>query len=193
MRGFMIGAAALGATLAAGPSYAATNIECMDSGYSAEHEAVIEDFYAKFSKETLKEGSIWDSQFDPISGRVNDCAETYGWLPDAIRLAVFYRVSSMLAHALELKMPLTPEQMDSLNKTLAEADQAKLRKMLGPQIEASLIDEERPGLSEQDKTYLGMLTLRAGLPSDLVYSEYTGALLGARMMAEIAAEQFANF
>jgi hypothetical protein len=190
MRNLWIGAALMGAALAVAPAWAATGLECMNEGYTAEQEKVFEDFYAGFTVASLDEEGGSEAQLDPIVTRAGDCAQIHGWAPDATTNAIFYRMSTMLAHALELKTPLTPEQMGRLNLALANADQTRLRAILGPQIEASMSGEEAPEMSERDEIYLGRVVLGAALPQEQATSEYAGALLGARMMAEIAAEKF---
>jgi len=192
MRSLLTGAAIAGLVLAASPSLAATNLECIDEGYTAEEEKVFKDFYDGFTVASLDEEDSQQAHVEPVANRAADCTIAQGWSPDAMLHAVFYRMSTMLSHALELKTPLTSEQLGKLNEAIANADQAKLREILGPQIEASMNDEASPPMSKNDELYLGLLVLGAGLPAEQGISEYAGALLGARMMAEIAAERFAE-
>lgn len=193
MRRLMIGATVFGAATAVVPSHAAENLECIESGYTAAEQKVFDDFYAGFSMGKLDEDGSSDAHIGAISRRAGDCAERNDWQSDAIKQAILYRMSTMLAKALELKTPLTPEQLGRLDKALAEADQEKLRSILGPQIEAGMQGNEGPEMSDDDQVYLGLVVLGAGLPLDQTHSEYVGALLGARMMARIAAEKFAGF
>jgi hypothetical protein len=106
---------------------------------------------------------------------------------------MFYRMSTLLAQAPEVPTPLTSEQMGQLNTRLANADHAKLREILGSGIEASMKGEDGLEMSEQDSIYLGLVVIGAGLPLDKTHSEYAVALIGARMMAEITAENFETF
>lgn len=193
MRNLLIGAGMAGAALASVPSLAATNLECIEQGYTPGQDKVFNDFYASFTIASLDDEEGSNEHIAPIAARAGDCAQVHGWSPEAVTNAIFYRTSRMLAHALELKTPLMPEQMDRLNEAIANADQARLRAILVPQIEASMKGEEGPALLEQDQLYLGLIVLGAGLPLDQANSEYAGALLGARMVADIAAEKFAQF
>ncbi|MDG2003473.1 MAG: hypothetical protein P8J20_09095 [Novosphingobium sp.] len=188
----MSGVAVLGALLASSPSQAANGLECILGGYTAEQQQVFADYYSGFTAASLEQEDASDAHVNAIATRAVACAGLHSWPPDAITNAVYYRLSNMLAHALELKTPLTPEQMVSLNATLENADQTRLRATLGPGIEASMAGEEGPEMSDEDKTYLGLLVIQAGLPTDRPSSEFFGALLGARMMADIAAEKFAK-
>lgn len=192
MRNFLIGAAMMGAALAGAPAEAAANIECMDDGYSAADEKVFQDFFANFTVASMNQEGASDAYTAPIATRAANCALSNGWNEAAITNAIFYRMSVMLAAALELKSPLTKDQMTRLEDTIAKADQARLRAILGPGIEASMNSQSGPELSEEDTMYLGLVVIGAGLPQDDGIGEYVGALLGARMMAEIAAEKFAQ-
>ena len=192
MREWIIGAALAGAAMAAQPALAAANLECIDAGYSAEQEKIFDAYYAGFTIASLdsEESDGSNALVDPVASRAASCALEHGWSQDAIFNAIVFRMSVMLAAALEVKTPLTSEQMSSLEAALAKADQARLRAILGPGIEASLKGQPDPEMSDDDALYLGLLVIGAGLPMEQTYSEYAGALLGARMMAEMAAEKF---
>ena len=194
MREWMIGTALAAMALAVQPAHAASNLECIDDGYTAQQEEIFADYFRGFTVESLEAEAddASGSLIPPISDRAAHCTLEHGWSQQAILNAIIFRMSVLLAAALEVKTPLTPDQMAGLEEALAKADRARLRAILGPGIEASIKGEPEPEMSEDDKTYLGMIVLAAGLPTDQGFPEYVGALLGARMMAEIAAEKFAE-
>lgn len=193
MRGWFIGTVLTATAVFAQPVFAATGLECIEDGYTAEQQQVFDDYFVEFTADSLSGGQDDGSGrlAEPISSRATECAAEHGWSPDAVYDAIIFRLSVLLAAALEVKTPLTPEQMAALEDAIADADQEKLRAVLGPGIEASLKGQDGPELTEEDKLFLGMIFVGAGLPEEQGYSEYAGALLGARLMAEMAAEKFA--
>jgi hypothetical protein len=195
MRTIMIAAALAGLGLAASPALAARNLECMNSGYSEEQEQIFADYLENFTVASLDEEEDEDTPdplVDPVSDRAVQCTLEHGWSPDAIYYAITYRLAVLLERALELKTPLSEEEMARMNKAIANADQDRLRAILGPDIEASLNNEDGPEMSEQDELYLGLLVLGSGLPMEESYSNYIGLVLGARMMIDITSEKFAE-
>ncbi|EIZ79979.1 hypothetical protein WSK_1345 [Novosphingobium sp. Rr 2-17] len=170
---------------------AATNIECIDSGYSAKDTATLGKYFANFRYETFDNGAM--EKLVPIfAARAGECASEYGWSVDAISDAVFYRTSELLGQALTQRPPYKPEDMKKLETALARADPARMRKIFGPIVQAQIENSKASEMSGTDETYLGMLLMSSGLPMEGKHvAEFAGALIGARIMKQIYAEKFA--
>lgn len=192
LRELFTGVASAFAVLAVAPAMAGTNLECINEGYTEAQEQVFEDYVTNFTIASLdeEEDKNTDSLIEPISARAVNCTLEYGWSEDDIFNAVSHRMASLFGWALEVHTPLTDEQMGNFQQAMENADQARLRQVLGPQLEASMYGGEAPEMSDEDKVWFGLIVLGAGLPQDETSLEYVGLLTGARMMTQIAAEKF---
>lgn len=174
------------------PASAATHIECVDGGYSAQDTATIQKYLADFKADSFDKQSGGDKLVPIFGARAGECAGKYGWSVDAISDSVFYRMASLLEQGLNAHTPFTPEQMQKLNAALARADKDKLRRIFGPMVEPETSGKNAPAPDEKDSVYLGMLLMSSGLPLDDKTGEFAGALIGARTMKDIFAEKFAG-
>lgn len=183
-------ALALAAAVPFGRVDAATNIACVDDGYSAEEIAALERFYLAFQPAQLRGQSVPLDIFAAVSRRAGECADLHNWPAAAIEDASFYRMASILKVALDRKNPFTAPQLRRLEEAISSVDQARLNSIFGGLLDASLEGNSRRP-SDADAMFLGRLFLRAGIPATQSNAEYVGAFLGARLMIEQSRQRFA--
>lgn len=169
---------------------AAENIACIDEGYSSEEIASFSRYYDSFQFAEIERGPPPEI-LAAVTRRAGECADLHGWSGDAIEDAVFYRYSAIVLAALERNVPFTPSQMRRLNDAFAAADQARLNRIMGDIVEASMNGRPAPAQSESDNLFMGRVLLRSGVPVTERNAEYIGALIGARVMGERLRQRFA--
>ena len=184
-------ALAFGCAVLIGTAHAATNITCVDEGYTGEDTASLERFYTAFRPEELRDRSLPPDIFAAVTRRVGECADLHDWPAAALEDATLYRMASILKVALDRHNPLTPPQMRRLEEAISSVDQTRLNRIFGGILDAAM-DGTRATPSDGDTAFLGRLFLRAGIPATQANGEYVGALMAARIMAAQTQARFAS-
>lgn len=175
----------------AAPAQAATDLECVDGGYSTEEMSQIRSFQEGFAVDSFANQEPPPEILGAIITRAGTCSEAHGWSPEAIEQAVIYRLFNLLEQTLTLRSPLTGTQMDRLSAALASADQQRVRRVFGGIADAVLGGQEEPEVGNSDEMFLASILMRSGIPYSESNGEFAGAWLAAKVLTEVVAERFA--
>lgn len=176
----------------AAPASAASHLECVDTGYSAQGQAAIEKFLTDFDVANFEKQSAGGAVIPVFGARAGECAGQHGWSMDAISDSVFYRMAALLEQGLRRHSPYTVEQMQRLDAALARADKDRLNRMFGPMMDMEQRSGPHAQPNPEDRMYLGMLLLSSGVPLDEKSGKFAGTLIGALVMKDIYARKFAG-
>jgi hypothetical protein len=182
----------LAASMMANPASAATNLDCMEAGYTAEQSKLFNDFTAHYQLGVKGGDDEAKKMIGPIAVHANECAAKLGWSTDAMLQSIYYKMSGLLGSALQNQSPLSLVDKAKVNGLLKGKWRDKLRAALGPIIEGQMGGGEATKPSKGAEMELGLIILAEGLPTEGKFPEHIGALLGALLMQEISAEKFAK-
>ena len=178
----------------AAPARAATNLACMDSGYTAEQQKLLDAAAVQMTAKDGKPNSATDQSMMIIMTHAGTCAHLSNWSPEAVKLALFYKLFSQMVAALDAKIGLSPDQHAQLLNTFASADKTSLRQSLAPVMQqflrdGSLPDDETP---EQDRL-VGSIITASGLHLNRAQTKPVGGWIGMRVILDGMADDFQKY
>ena len=188
----LLGAVALLCTaLLPSAASAATNLDCMSQGYSAEAETEFNALAAGYTYSTGKDlPDLPLTLINAIVARTGECADLHGWPPEAIEDALLYELIDRLRVLLIAGTPLSPQQMIRADRAIASVDQTMLRSVIGKMIDDSFAGQDDPQVARADELFLRSLALRTGLSGEGPGAEFLGTYVVSVIGAQIYADRF---
>lgn len=189
-------AAAFAVALVASPVHAASGLDCLDRGYAAAEQAQIDRFHADFSFEKFSNDATSDQVLDPliqgITNRAAACSQQNRWSDPAFEQAMYYKIYSSLARAMERRAPVAQAVVVKIKAGTTGADRLKLKQIFLPTLASAGTGAPAPGISAEHEAFIEQFLTRNGIPTDQVTVEFFGAWVAAELGAEVAFEKFAK-
>ncbi|KPL67830.1 hypothetical protein SZ64_06715 [Erythrobacter sp. SG61-1L] len=158
---------------------AADNLDCMSRPFEAGDQEVVDGFVRDFD---LVEWSVTgggEVLADVMNARADMCAIEFGWSDEAGTDAFLWLIGGFLEQGLKANAPISAEEIGRLEASFAAADEARLLRSMGPQIDPDFYGTAEP--SDDDLIYLGGLLENSGVAATDENATFTGALLAARL------------
>ena len=179
------------------PASAATNLDCMNSGYSAADLKAFDEFATAFGFDDSDDAADVANAnviLGPIASNAVDCAGRHGWSANAIDQAKYHYLIGLLTSAFEKNPILTSDDVVRLKSAYAKADKTELLASFGEMVRVG-IEEGGDSISEPsdaDAVALVQLIVDAGVPLKSDKAELAGGLLVTYAIQEITSTNFAN-
>lgn len=173
-------------------SIAAQNLECISDGYDAAHGREVDAYQNGFRADNGWAPELPGSITVAVSGRAGDCAEQHDWSPEAIEDAIYFRLFTIMHEGMIRNAPFSQAQMQRIDRTIASADQERLRAVVSQIMTSMFGGDEAPEISDADTMFFGRLVLRSGVPATETNGVFVGAYIGATVMPRLIADRFAT-
>lgn len=182
--------AALGVTMGA-PADAAENLDCIDKGYTAEQQAVLDAYIGRFNMESWSKNGVPSEVLTVIVDRVRACASMHGWSAEAAQHALLFKLARIGVAGVETTGPLSPAQILQVRNAMTAEDKIKVRAIFGAMVKAYGEGTLERSPRETPDMFIGKLILRSGIPTTTKNVRAAGGWLAASVLVEQYAEFFA--
>ncbi len=171
----------------AAPAHAASNLECMDSGYDAQGTAAIDAFVAGLDFRAVRAPT---AEFDAaIEARAQSCAASHGWNPAAQNVAMRYQRARTLVTALRRGSPVAPDALARIDAAIDATEPQQLRRTM--QRMAAFSRGEGTPPDETDIATIMPIFTASGMQMNNDAGVFIGGWLASRISTQDLAAEFA--
>lgn len=151
---------------------AADNIGCIESGYSAQDQASLDDFVAGFTIETFEDPKPPAIIKDVLGKRAKVCAAQYGWSDDAAIAALTMQISALSERGLRRSLPEAAAVVDRVDTDLSVDDRKRFWGIV-----RELGSETNEQINDDDSMFFGQSIMMLGADGSEKMSGEIGVLL----------------
>ncbi|MFM5932274.1 MAG: hypothetical protein ACKOPQ_15360 [Novosphingobium sp.] len=191
MKSLLSLAAAVSALGLALPASAATGLDCIDGGYSAADQAVLNGFDGKFTYQGADNAALTKAAVGVMAVRADACTAEKKWTLNAKRYATMHKLAVHMERAMRANGLFNAAQLTKLDALMTGSSGDVVRAALAPAVRAQLLGQPAPAQDNGQLTAVGLAIMSSGLPTDAKNGDFIGQLIGARLLNEIASELFA--
>ncbi|WP_209347835.1 hypothetical protein [Pontixanthobacter sp. CEM42] len=182
---------AAGTLLVSPAAFAADNIDCGLTGYSAEQQKVLDTYQSGFTTKGMEDLERQAPMIDAVSDRILACGDQNGWSDAAADAAFDYATTMIDERALRLFSPSASSIVDRVDSELPAGERDRIWKIIGAASDVEGIESES-SINEEDILFLGATLMKLDPLSDDDTVEAVGALLAMvvarrRALAEFSA------
>jgi hypothetical protein len=164
-------------------------LACMETGYSAEDLATIEQFKRTFD---LENGAADERISIVLANRAEACLDGLEWTDKDLEMLLIYRLSALSLEALTSQRPDVAELIRKIDEELEYDKRERLYELVKNGMVGDLSTGEVRELTYQETMFIGITMLSPPIEATEEQAGFIGGFLALKVLAELGASHFRN-
>lgn len=171
--------------LAAGPE----DLTCMANSYTPDQQAELDALLPQLKIENGGDDPIGAQLSEVVVAAASDCMARLSWSEGQLLIAFLFEIGRFMEVAFVRHGPLSTEELERIEATLAHGDRAALWDALEGDVMAGMSGQASETGTDNDLIYAEFMR-EAGFGLDTTKAEQIAILLGAKAMQRFSQREF---